>query len=174
MPDQYYCLIASPLGELLLMASDAGLSGLYMSPHSSRPDYVTQATARPDHAVLSTTTRQLQEYFGGQRKQFDLPLAAQGSEFQKTVWQALMTIPYGKTCSYGALAQKIGSPKAARAVGLANGRNPISIIVPCHRVIGADGSMTGYGGGVPNKRFLLNLEGALPEATISHQQSLVL
>ncbi|MEJ1932857.1 methylated-DNA--[protein]-cysteine S-methyltransferase, partial [Nostoc sp. NIES-2111] len=109
-------------------------------------------------AVLLDAERQLAEYFGGWRQSFDLPLRAEGTAFQQEVWAALQEIPYGQTMSYGELAQKLGKEKAVRAVGAANGRNPIAIVVPCHRVIGADGSLTGYGGGMERKKFLLELE----------------
>jgi methylated-DNA-[protein]-cysteine S-methyltransferase len=108
---------------------------------------------------LREAVRQLAEYFAGDRRKFDLPLRLEGTDFQRRVWQVLTEIPYGETWSYGQLAQRIGNPKGCRAVGLANGRNPISILVPCHRVIGADGSLTGYGGGVERKRWLLAHEG---------------
>ena len=108
------------------------------------------------------TRAQLGEYFAGRRRTFDLPLTPEGTTFQCSVWMALRAIPYGATISYRALAERIGRPSAMRAVGAANGRNPLPIVVPCHRVIGADGSLTGFGGGLPTKRFLLELEGALP------------
>jgi methylated-DNA-[protein]-cysteine S-methyltransferase len=116
------------------------------------------AAAEADEAVLAETARQLAEYFAGERQSFDLPLALDGTAFQRRVWDALRGIGYGETVSYGELADQIGQPTAARAVGLANGRNPVSIIVPCHRVVGSDGSLTGYGGGVANKQRLLDLE----------------
>lgn len=124
-----------------------------------------QAQSRAHPAVLpllAAACRQLHEYFAGQRQQFTLPLAPQGTKFQQTVWQALRTIPYGQTWSYGQLARQIGKPGASRAVGAANGRNPIPIIIPCHRVIGADGSLTGFGGGLPTKIALLQLEASPP------------
>jgi methylated-DNA-[protein]-cysteine S-methyltransferase len=109
-------------------------------------------------AILNSTIRQLEEYFAGQRKAFDLPLAPDGTEFQRKVWQALLTIPYGETRSYRDIAEIIGCPKGYRAVGMANNRNPITIIIPCHRVIGADGSLVGYGSGIERKVYLLELE----------------
>ena len=114
---------------------------------------------KEDNAPFAEVTRQLQAYFSGELKEFDLPLAPEGTEFQLRVWNSLRTIPYGETISYSQLAQKIGNPQAVRAVGLANGSNPIPIIVPCHRVIGSDGSLTGFGGGLANKQKLLALEG---------------
>jgi methylated-DNA-[protein]-cysteine S-methyltransferase len=112
--------------------------------------------------LIAETGRQLAEYFGRRRMLFDLPLAPRGTPFQLMVWRTLATIPYGQTISYGELAARIGQPTAVRAVGAANGRNPLPIVLPCHRVIGASGSLTGFGGGLPTKRFLLQLEGALP------------
>jgi methylated-DNA-[protein]-cysteine S-methyltransferase len=115
----------------------------------------------PDHPILSVAAKQLREYFAGERRVFELPLAAEGTEFQQRVWQALMALEFGQTCSYGELARAIGQPSSSRAVGAANGRNPLSIVVPCHRVIGSDGSLTGYGGGEANKRWLLEHEAKL-------------
>ena len=154
----------SPLGPLLIAASERGLRALYMheqrhvadQPHPQwRP---ATAASAVQSAILEGATRQLDEYFAGRRTDFDLPVDLDGSDFQRVVWRGLCTIPYGETVSYGELARRIGNPKAMRAVGLANGRNPVSIVVPCHRVIGADGSMTGYGGGIERKVFLLALE----------------
>jgi methylated-DNA-[protein]-cysteine S-methyltransferase len=151
----------SPLGPLTLIASGGALTGLYMN--GRRPASADAADAAgdaegADAAVLDEVERQLSEYFSGQRQAFDLPLALNGTAFQRRVWEALLGIGYGRTLSYGQLADQIGQPTAARAVGLANGRNPVSIIVPCHRVVGADGSLTGYGGGLDNKHRLLELE----------------
>jgi len=150
----------SPIGRLLLTSDGAALTGVYMEP--SRKAQSTDGWAQ-DAAVapLAATLRQLSEYFAGTRREFDLPLRLQGSTFQQRVWRELLDIPYGATWSYGQLARRIGNPSASRAVGLANGRNPISILVPCHRVIGADGSLTGYGGGLERKRWLLAHEGTL-------------
>jgi methylated-DNA-[protein]-cysteine S-methyltransferase len=150
----------SPVGRLLLTSDGTALTGLYMEP--SRKARSTDGWAQ-DAAVepLAATLRQLREYFAGTRREFDLPLRLQGSPFQQRVWRELRKIPYGATWSYGQLAMRIGNPSASRAVGLANGRNPISILVPCHRVIGADGSLTGYGGGLERKSWLLAHEGAL-------------
>ena len=117
-----------------------------------------------DSPVLQAAETQLREYFAGERLAFDLPLAPRGTPFQLQVWQALARIPYGSTVSYAQLAQAVGNPEAMRAVGAANGRNPLPIVLPCHRVIGADGSLTGFGGGLPTKQFLLQLEGALAPA----------
>jgi methylated-DNA-[protein]-cysteine S-methyltransferase len=150
--------IDSPLGPLRLLADQHGLCGIYMQRHQGEP-LASGATDTPDHPILLAATAQLREYFAGQRRVFDLPLAATGTEFQQRVWQALMALEFGQTCSYGELARAIGQPSASRAVGAANGRNPLSIVVPCHRVIGSDGSLTGYGGGEANKRWLLEHEG---------------
>lgn len=141
----------APFGEIWLAEKDGMLTHVVF--HSSVEGIPEKRTA-----FLAETERQLSEYFSGKRREFDLPLAPEGTPFQLAVWQALQTIPYGHTCSYGEIAEKIGNPKAARAVGMANNKNPISIIVPCHRVIGANGALTGYGGGIDIKKFLLEIE----------------
>ncbi|MGX7681629.1 methylated-DNA--[protein]-cysteine S-methyltransferase [Jatrophihabitans sp. DSM 45814] len=153
-----YTILASPVGELLLTADEGGLRQLYWE--KSRHPALIGADWQRDDQALAEVRDQLGEYFAGRRREFELRLNPRGSVFQKRVWDALMEIPYGETTSYGRLAAKLGQPTAARAVGLANGQNPLSIIVPCHRVIGADGSLTGYGGGLPTKKFLLSLEAA--------------
>src|SRR5215475_2854465 len=147
----------SPIGPLTLIAENGRLAGVHMEITRYEPDAATLGTAvgDDDEPVLASAARQLDAYFDGDLTSFDLPLTLDGSQFQRTVWAALQDIPYGQTTSYGELAKRIGQPSASRAVGLANGRNPVSIIVPCHRVIGADGSLTGYGGGMDRKRFLL-------------------
>jgi methylated-DNA-[protein]-cysteine S-methyltransferase len=152
--------LESPVGRLDLVASDEALVAVLWE--RDRPDRVRlePLVEAVDHPILSLTARQLGEYFAGERRAFDIPLEFRGPEFQKSVWQALLTIPFGETRTYGQIAQQIGRPTASRAVGAANGANPISIIAPCHRVIGADGSLTGFAGGMENKRLLLNLEGA--------------
>jgi methylated-DNA-[protein]-cysteine S-methyltransferase len=153
-----FCYLQSPIGRLMLASDGAALTGLYMEPSrktQSTDGWSENAAAPP----LAAALRQLTEYFAGTRREFDLPLRLRGTEFQKRVWQELTEIPYGETWSYGELAKRINNPSASRAVGLANGRNPISILVPCHRVIGADGSLTGYGGGLERKRWLLAHEG---------------
>lgn len=152
-----HTVVDSPLGPLYAAASDGSLVGLYFSGERTPPDPGLLGPEGAD-AVLAAARLQLQEYFAGQRRFFDLPIAARGKPFQLAVWQALRSIPYATTVSYGEIARRIGSPTASRAVGLANGQNQIPIIVPCHRVIGADGSLTGYGGGIERKRFLLDLE----------------
>lgn len=155
-----YTTIDSPVGPLLLAASDAGLHAIEF--HQSRHPLRRDGWQLGDHVLLRETARQLDEYFAGTRHAFDLPLAPRGTEFQRNVWHTLATIPFGETISYAQLAGRVGKPTATRAVGAANGRNPLPIVLPCHRVIGADGSLTGFGGGLPTKRFLLQLEGALP------------
>jgi methylated-DNA-[protein]-cysteine S-methyltransferase len=155
----------SPVGPLLLAADDAGLR--LVEFHAPRHPMPRGAGWREgDNDVLAATRTQLSEYFAGSRRSFDLPLAPQGTDFQRTVWWTLAEIPYGETISYAQLAARVDKPSATRAVGAANGRNPLPIVLPCHRVIGADGSLTGFGGGLPTKRFLLALEGALPAPAI--------
>jgi methylated-DNA-[protein]-cysteine S-methyltransferase len=153
MNTTYYTQIPSPIGPLLLVGDEQGhLQQLHMSPHRIHPDWVE---AREPFAK---SIEQLDQYFAGERTEFDVELDMRGTDFQKDVWNALLTIPYGETRSYGEIARQIGRPDRARAVGAANGSNPVSLIVPCHRVIGADGSLTGYGGGLDRKRYLLDLE----------------
>jgi methylated-DNA-[protein]-cysteine S-methyltransferase len=151
-----YTRIESPVGKLLLAADDQGLR--LVSFESSKQATPAQPGWREDKTPFAEVIGQLQAYFGGELREFDLPLAPDGTAFQLRVWNNLRTIPYGETISYAQLAQKIGNPKAVRAVGLANGSNPIPIIIPCHRVIGSNGNLTGFGGGLPNKRKLLALE----------------
>lgn len=149
--------IESKVGPLVLLASEDGLAGLYFG---HRID-VGSLTDDPQHAALNAAEEQLAEYFAGQRKVFDVPFDMRGTDFQLSVWEQLSLIPHGETASYRDIAERIDNPGAVRAVGLANGNNPISIIVPCHRVIGADGSLTGFGGGLDIKRQLLEHEGLL-------------
>lgn len=153
-----YTYYQSPLGTMTLQACDKGLLGAWFSTQTTQPDELGEYN--PAFPLLVETMRQLDEYFTGQRREFDLALAATGTEFQRAVWRALVTIPYGESWSYQQLADAINNPKAVRAVGLANGKNPLSIIVPCHRVIGKNGKLTGYAGGVERKAYLLELEGA--------------
>jgi methylated-DNA-[protein]-cysteine S-methyltransferase len=151
-----YTHLTSPLGKLLLLSDGEKLTGIQFPGHQPK---TLPAHWKRDAAPFGEVVSQLRAYFAGELSDFDLPLAMQGSPFERKVWSALCKIPYGKTVSYGHIASKIGQPKACRAVGLANGKNPIPIIVPCHRVIGANGSLTGYGGGLDLKRKLLRLEG---------------
>lgn len=144
-------IVSSPVGPLTLTQEDQALTGLHFGEHP-------QQGAEGPTPLLEEAARQLEEYFAGQRKEFSLPLAPKGTEFQLRVWQALLQIPYGETRSYGELAAMVGNPKACRAVGGANHRNPLSILIPCHRVVGTKGSLTGYAGGLAIKEFLLKLE----------------
>jgi methylated-DNA-[protein]-cysteine S-methyltransferase len=151
-----YTKIDSPIGPLLLVADDSGLRHIDFvnGRHLAKVEPSWKENAKP----LAETVRQLNAYFSGKLEDFDLPLAPQGTTFQQAVWKSLCDIPYGETISYGELAKRIGNPNASRAVGLANGSNPIPIIIPCHRVIGSNGKLTGYGGGLPIKEKLLALE----------------
>ena len=149
----FYSTMDSPIGELLLMCSEQGLTGVHME--TQRYPIRVMPGWRKDERRLKAAREQLDAYFVGELRQFDLPVAPDGTEFQKRVWAQLCAIPFAQTWSYGELARNLGDPNASRAVGLANGRNPIGIIVPCHRVIGANGSLTGYGGGIERKRWLL-------------------
>ena len=151
---------ASPLGPILLAASDRGLAGLWFEGQRYHPD-ASRWRHDPDHPVLRRAMAQLDDYFAGRRTGFDLPLdLAAGTPFQQSVWRALLAVPCGERTSYGALSARLGKPQAVRAVGAAVGRNPVSIVVPCHRVLGSDGSLTGYAGGLDRKTALLRLEGA--------------
>ena len=147
-----YTWMESPTGKLLLAADDAGLRHIIFEPAKPRPDWRESATP------LRETIRQLRAWFAGELRDFHLPLAPEGPAFHQRVWRELCNIPYGETISYGEIARRIGSPNASRAVGRANGANPIPIVIPCHRVIGSNGKLTGYGGGLPRKEFLLALE----------------
>lgn len=156
-----YTITESPIGELLLVGDRHALHRLDM--RGGKRPVPLYPSWRRDDGEFADVSRQLGEYFEGSRRTFEVPLALTGNRFELRVWKALREIPYGETASYGQIARRIGEPSAARAVGLANGRNPIAVIVPCHRVIGADGSLTGYGGGLERKRLLLDLEaGVLP------------
>jgi methylated-DNA-[protein]-cysteine S-methyltransferase len=158
----FYCEYASPLGVLQLVASEHGMRGIYFDEHRHFKGKGGDWRHEPAHACLTQTARQLQEYFAGTRMEFDVPLDLQGTPFQQSVWKELQAIPYGSTISYAQQAQRLGKPLATRAVGAANGRNPVSIIVPCHRVVGAGGAVTGYAGGLERKRALLALEARVP------------
>ena len=150
-----YRHVASPIGSLLLTSDGDALTGVHMEPHEIGDDW------RRDDALLRPAAEQLRAFFAGDLREFDLALAYTGTDFQRRVWTALRAIPYGETISYGEQARRIGRPTAPRAVGAANGCNPIAIIIPCHRVIGADGSLTGFGGGLDRKRWLLSHEAAV-------------
>jgi methylated-DNA-[protein]-cysteine S-methyltransferase len=142
---------ASPIGRVIIEAGENGIRSLFFSDEALPSDM-------PEHPLLKACKVQLGDYFSGKLTEFDLTFEMIGTDFQQQVWQELCRIPYGKTISYGDLARRIGNPKAVRAVGLANGKNPLWLVVPCHRVIGSDGSMTGYGGGIKRKRWLLEFE----------------
>ena len=158
----YFKMMQSPVGELKLVASEHGLAGvLWENDDPKRVRFLPQGE-QPDNTILLEAERQLREYFSGERQRFSLTLDFAGTDFQKEVWAALLTIPYGETRSYGDIARQIGRPAAVRAVGAANGRNPVSIIAPCHRVIGTNGKLTGFAGGLETKAFLLHLEGGEP------------
>ncbi len=156
MTQRLHTVIDSPVGLLTLVATDGVLSGVFMIDQRHRPPIETFGDRDPK--PFPEVIDQLATYFAGERISFDLELAAVGTPFRRDVWAALCQIPYGRTASYGQIAGRIGRPGASRAVGLANGANPIGIIVPCHRVVGSNGSLTGYGGGLQRKQFLLNLE----------------
>ncbi len=148
-----YFIYAMPLGRLTIVANESGLTQILFGPHS-----IEGAAKRPS-ALTNTAATQLQEYFAGKRRDFDLPLDPHGTEFQLKVWEQLKRIPYGETRTYAQIAEAVGSPKGFRAVGLANNKNPLPIVVPCHRVIGAGGKLVGYAAGIKIKRYLLELEG---------------
>ena len=153
-----YKFMKSPVGELKLVASDKGLAAILWEDDSPKRVRLNIMGEDRDHSVLVETERQLTEYFAGKRKTFTVPLDFAGTDFQKSVWRALLKIPFGQTRSYGEIAKSLGNAKAMRAVGAANGKNPISIIAPCHRVIGSTGKLTGFAGGLDVKAQLLNLE----------------
>ena len=152
---EVWTTVPSPVGELLLVAVDGALVRVHFAPYEQPP-----GEPSPEEPVLAEATRQLAEHFAGERTTFDLPLAPPGTVFQRRVWDELQRIPYGTTTTYGQLAERLGDPKCVRAVGLANGRNPIAVVVPCHRVIGSDGKLRGYAGGIERKQRLLALESA--------------
>ncbi len=153
-----YKKMPSPVGELTLVAGDQGLVAVLWEDDDPARVRLEDFTEMKKHPILAVAERQLREYFANERRTFSLALDPRGTDFQKKVWRALQTIPFGETRSYGQLAQQIGRPTASRAVGAANGRNPLSIIVPCHRVIGANGKLTGFAGGLKAKAYLLKLE----------------
>ncbi|CAN7240453.1 methylated-DNA--[protein]-cysteine S-methyltransferase [Rhizobium sp. LjRoot30] len=162
---RFYKIIASPVGALTLVAGESGLMAVLWENDKPERVHVGAVVEDARHPTLLETARQLGEYFEGKRTMFELALDFVGTPFQRQVWTALLDIPYGETRSYGQLAETLGRPAAARAVGAANGRNPISIITPCHRLVGANGDLTGFAGGLDNKRFLLSLEAAAGQAT---------
>ena len=159
-------IIASPVGVLKLVASDRGLAAILWERDDPKRVRLGALVEDPDHPILLETERQLAEYFAGKRTAFSIELDMAGTEFQKRVWAALLTIPFGATRSYAAIARQIGRPKASRAVGAANGKNPVSILAPCHRAIGSDGKLHGFAGGLETKQYLLDLESRTGECRI--------
>lgn len=157
----YYEILDSPIGPLLMLAGSKGLTAIRFAP--AKGEHELPDGAQRGNAILTKAKAQLAEYFAGARTSFDVPVTPEGTEFMQGVWKELVRIPFGETISYGELARRIGNPKASRAVGLANGKNPIPIIIPCHRVIGADGSLTGFAGGIPIKESLLRHEAGSSE-----------
>jgi methylated-DNA-[protein]-cysteine S-methyltransferase len=153
-----YKLLASPVGGLKLVASEQGLAAILWQNDNPRRVRLANLVENSAHQILLRTERELKEYFSGKRKEFTVPLDLRGTPFQKQVWEALLGIGFGETRTYGQLASQLGNPKATRAVGAANGRNPIAIIVPCHRLVGFDGKLTGFAGGLDAKAHLLQLE----------------
>jgi methylated-DNA-[protein]-cysteine S-methyltransferase len=158
MTMRYYDSFESPHGKMLLVATEKGVSGIYFNRQKYFPEPKKDWKRDERHAVLQQAKRELREYFAGKRRRFAVPLAPDGTPFQRSVWKAIAKVGFGKTVTYGELAAKAGRPGSARAAGAATGRNPISIIVPCHRILGANGSLTGYAGGLARKRALLQLE----------------
>lgn len=156
----YRSRLPSPVGTLTLVASDAGLVAILWENDTPTRVRIDEAVEDGDHLILAATATQLDDYFAGTSTAFDLPLAPRGTDFQRAVWHQLSAIPHGETRTYADLARALGQPTATRAVGAANGRNPLSIVVPCHRVVGSNGTLTGFAGGIEAKRWLLAHEGA--------------
>ena len=162
-----YDTFEGPQGRMLLLANDEGIAGVFFSRQKHHPKRRADWKKDPHHRVLRQAKRELAEYFAGRRKRFAVALSPKGTSFQRSVWKAIATVGFGETITYGELARRAGHPGSARAAGAATGRNPLGIIVPCHRITGADGSLTGYAGGLQRKRALLALEGVardLPSA----------
>ncbi len=160
---RYYDLYQSPYGEMLLVANDSGLSGVYFEGQKYFPPPAPDWRRDMRHALLDSARRELAEYFGGERRMFETPLAPNGTSFQQAIWKAISTVGFGETITYSELASRAGFPGNARAAGSATGRNPHTIMVPCHRIVGSDGSLTGYAGGLERKRALLALESGIPD-----------
>ncbi|HSY17385.1 MAG TPA: methylated-DNA--[protein]-cysteine S-methyltransferase [Candidatus Acidoferrales bacterium] len=154
-----YSVIKSPVGELLLTADDSALTGVYFAGCNHVPAESKQWTRNPQHPVLQSAAKQLAEYFAGKRTAFSISLHPSGTDFQEKVWREIARIPYGKTVSYSHLAKRAGTPDAVRAAGTATGRNPLSIVIPCHRVVGKNGALCGFAGGLERKQYLHTLEG---------------
>lgn len=159
MAELIYDVVPAPIGRLIIASDGSAIAGVWMA--NASPSDATWVERRGNDSCLTQARDELTAYFDGRRRTFDVPLAPNGTDFQRRVWLALRDIPYGTTISYAELARRVGNMTAVRAVGAANGRNPIPIIVPCHRVVGSDGSLTGFGGGIERKRWLLQHEGAL-------------
>jgi len=164
--ERYYKTVESPVGRLILISGAKGLSGVHWKTPDTTQESVKDCLQKDDHPILLEAEKQLSEYFTKQRKNFSFDLAFEGTAFQVQVWQALLTIPFGETRTYGEIAKQIGSPDAVRAVGGAANKNPIAIIAPCHRVIGATGKLIGFGGGLSNKKFLLDFEATHKQLSI--------
>jgi len=160
---RYYDLYESPHGQMLLVANGEGLSGVYFEGQKYHAQVEPEWRRDTGHAPLFQATRELAEYFGGERKCFETALAPEGTSFQQSVWKAISTVTFGETITYGELARRAGCPGSARAAGAATGRNPLTIVVPCHRIVGSSGSLTGYAGGLDRKRALLALESGIPD-----------
>jgi methylated-DNA-[protein]-cysteine S-methyltransferase len=162
---RYYEKFASPQGDMLLLASDQGLEGVFFKRQKHHPEMQADWRQDPQHKVLRQARRELEEYFAGRRKRFQVALDPGGTEFQRAVWRAISSVGFGETITYAELAERAGHEGSARAAGAATGRNPIGIIVPCHRIVGSDGDLTGYAGGLERKRALLELEAGEAEPT---------
>jgi methylated-DNA-[protein]-cysteine S-methyltransferase len=162
---RYYDLYESPHGQMLLVATREGLSGVYFAGQKYHPQVAAEWQRDAQHAPLLQAKRELAEYFGGERERFEIALAPEGTPFQRSVWTAISTVGFGETITYSELARRAGcvGAESARAAGAATGRNPISVIIPCHRIVGSDGSLTGYAGGLDRKRALLALESKIPD-----------
>ena len=160
---RYYDFYESPHGRMLLVATDVGLSGVYFDGQKYHPQVAAAWRHAPGHAPLRQATRELAEYFGGKRKRFEIALTPAGTPFQHAIWKEIAAVAFGDTITYGELAKRAGYAGHARAAGAATGRNPLTIIVPCHRIVGSDGSLTGYAGGLERKRALLALESGIPD-----------
>ena len=160
---KYYDVYESPHGQMLLVAVEEGLLGVYFESQKYHPAIDPAWKRDAGYAPLKQGKRELVEYFGGEREQFETPLAAEGTLFQQCVWKAISSVGFGKTITYGELARRAGCPGSVRAAGAATGRNPLTIIVPCHRIVGSNGSLTGYAGGLERKRALLALESGIPD-----------
>jgi methylated-DNA-[protein]-cysteine S-methyltransferase len=163
---RYYDYYDGPHGRMLLVARDEGMAGVYFADQKHHPTVEVAWQHDASHVALRRAKRELAEYFGGARQRFEIALAPEGTPFQLAVWKAIAGVDFGRTITYGELARRAGHPGCARAAGAATGRNPIGIIVPCHRIVGADGNLTGYAGGLERKRMLLALEGADPALTL--------